>query len=111
MRSARTAMTATVSAARPNRLQVKKEQFMSDNKLTRRDFLQSGSVMAAGAVSSVLGLAGCLPLETFSKTYCSKYKLGDPGYGVINKKGSGTNGGSLRGIPAPFQVDMAVFSA
>lgn len=33
---------------------------MSDNKLTRRDFLQSGSLMAAGAVSSVFSLAGCV---------------------------------------------------
>jgi hypothetical protein len=33
---------------------------MSDNKLTRRDFLQSGSLMAAGAVSSMLSVAGCV---------------------------------------------------
>ena len=33
---------------------------MSDNKVTRRDFLQGGSMMAAGAVSSVFGLAGCV---------------------------------------------------
>jgi len=37
---------------------------MSDNKLTRRDFLQSGSLMAAGAVSSVLSLAGCASSPT-----------------------------------------------
>jgi type 1 glutamine amidotransferase len=37
---------------------------MSDNKLTRRDFLQSGSLMAAGAVSSMLSLAGCVSTPT-----------------------------------------------
>ncbi len=37
---------------------------MSDDKLTRRDFLQTGSLMAAGAVSSVLGLGGCASTPT-----------------------------------------------
>jgi type 1 glutamine amidotransferase len=37
---------------------------MADNNLTRRDFLQSGSLMTAGAVSSVLSLPGCVSSPT-----------------------------------------------
>ena len=37
---------------------------MSDSKLTRRGFLQSSSLMAAGAVSGVLSLTGCVSTPT-----------------------------------------------
>ena len=37
---------------------------MSDSKLTRRGFLQSGSLMAAGAVWGVLSLTGCVSRPT-----------------------------------------------
>jgi type 1 glutamine amidotransferase len=37
---------------------------MSDNKVTRRDFLQSSSLMAAGAVSGILSLSGCVSTPT-----------------------------------------------
>jgi type 1 glutamine amidotransferase len=37
---------------------------MSDSKLTRRGLLQSGSLMAAGAVSGVLSLSGCVLTPT-----------------------------------------------
>jgi type 1 glutamine amidotransferase len=43
---------------------VGKEQFMSDNKITRREFLQSTSLMTAGAVSGLFGLTGCASSPT-----------------------------------------------